>query len=241
VEKVDVLGVKFHRLTPAQAVEAGKKLLEGDTASYAVTPNPEIVFEARKNRAYCDILNSADLTVSDGIGIVKAAAILHRPALTKVAGIELGESLIAHCARVGYGVYFLGSKPGIAEKAAENLSAKYPGLVVSGTHDGYFDAAEPIAPQIRATGAKMVLVCLGFPKQENWIDENKDKTGASLLLGLGGSLDVFAGAVSRAPATWVKLGLEWLYRLLKEPKRIKRMWKLPFFLVLAMWYRILGK
>lgn len=240
MDRVDVLGVSFDPLTPEEAAKRGEELLLGGSGAYVVTPNPEIVFAARKDSGFAEVVNGADLVVADGIGIIYAAKLLGRRKLTKTPGIELGERLIAFCAQKGLGVYLLGSKPGIAEKAGKNLTAKYPGLVISGTHDGYFDATAPIAEEIKETGASLVLVCLGFPKQENWMAQNAAKTGAALHMGLGGSLDVFAGAVKRAPEFWQKLGLEWFYRLIKEPKRIKRMWKLPLFLVLALFKRLTG-
>jgi len=119
----------------------------------------------------------------------------------------------------------------VAELAARNLAENYPGLVIAGTHDGYFQEDGPIVEDIRRSGASCVFVCLGAPKQELWMAKNGEATGAKLLCGLGGSLDVFAGVVERAPKFWSDHGLEWFYRLCKEPKRIGRMMKLPLFLV----------
>ena len=122
-------------------------------------------------------------------------------------------------------------KPGVAEQAAERLAAQYPGLKIAGTHDGYFKDDAPVAEAIWQSGADCVFVCLGAPKQELWMAQWGPETGAHLLCGLGGSLDVFAGVVERAPKFWSDHGLEWFYRLCKEPKRIGRMMKLPLFLV----------
>ena len=131
----------------------------------------------------------------------------------------------------GLSLYLLGAKPGVAEQAAEKLSAQYPGLKIAGTHDGYFKEDGPGVEDIRRSGADCVLVCLGAPKQEFWMAKNGSATGARLLCGLGGSLDVFAGTVERAPKFFCDHGLEWFYRLCKEPRRIGRMMKLPLFLV----------
>ena len=134
-------------------------------------------------------------------------------------------------ARHGKRLFLLGAKPGVAELAAANLKDAHPGLIVCGTHDGYFREDGPVVEEIRAAAADVVFVCLGAPKQELWMARNGPATGAHLLCGLGGSLDVFAGTVERAPKFWSDHGLEWFYRLCKEPKRIGRMMKLPLFLV----------
>ena len=139
-----------------------------------------------------------------------------------------------HMAKTGLRLYLLGAKPGVAEAAAARLEAKYPGLTICGTHDGYFKEDAPVVEAIRAAEADVVFVCLGAPKQEYWMVKNGPATGARLMAGLGGSLDVFAGVVERAPEAWQKLGLEWLYRLTREPRRIGRMAKLPLFLVSAL-------
>ena len=130
-------------------------------------------------------------------------------------------------------MFLLGAKPGIADQAAEKLKVRYPGLQIAGTHDGYFKEDGPVLTQIRDSGADVVFVCLGAPKQEKWMLHNGEATGAHLLVGLGGCLDVFSGNVQRAPEVFQKLGLEWFYRLLKNPSRIGRMMKLPLFLIHA--------
>ena len=132
---------------------------------------------------------------------------------------------------MGKSLYLLGAKPGVAEQAAENLKKQYPGLMVAGTHDGYFQEDADVVEAIRKSGADVVFVCLGAPKQELWIQRNGPSTGARLLCGLGGSLDIFAGVAERAPKFWSDHGLEWLYRLCREPRRIGRMMKLPLFLI----------
>ncbi len=134
-------------------------------------------------------------------------------------------------AEEGKSLYLLGAKPGVAEQAGAKLAAAHPGLRIAGTHDGYFKEDGPVVAAIRQSGADVVFVCLGAPKQEKWMAKNGTATGARLLCGLGGSLDVFAGVVERAPKFWTDHGLEWFYRLCKEPRRIGRMMKLPLFLV----------
>lgn len=229
--RIDVLGVGFDNLTMDEAVAEGLRLTESQGTHYVVTPNPEIVELCRENLAAKIAVNEADLVLADGIGVVKGAAMLGTPLKDRVPGIEFAAGLMAGLAANGKTLYLLGAKPGVAEQAAQRLQAAYPGLVIAGTHDGYFKDDAAVAEEIRKTGADVVFVCLGAPKQELWMKKFGPATGAHLLCGLGGSLDVFAGVVERAPKFWSNHGLEWFYRLCREPRRIGRMMKLPLFLV----------
>lgn len=229
--RIDVLGVGFDNLTMAEAVEKAWALLGQPGAHYVVTPNPEIVEVCRTDEAARTAVNGADLVLPDGVGVVKGAAMLGTPLKEKTPGVEFAGHLMAKMAEGGKSLYLLGAKPGVAELAAKRLQAQYPGLRIAGTHDGYFQEDGPVVEEIRRSGADCVFVCLGAPKQEKWMAANGAATGASLLCGLGGSLDVFAGVVARAPKFWSDHGLEWFYRLCKEPRRIGRMMKLPLFLV----------
>jgi N-acetylglucosaminyldiphosphoundecaprenol N-acetyl-beta-D-mannosaminyltransferase len=229
--RIDVLGVGFDNLTMDEAVERGLSLLRSPGAHYVVTPNPEIVEVCREDPAAKSAVNGADLVLPDGIGVIKGAAMLGTPLKEKTPGIEFAARLMEKMAGEGLSLYLLGAKPGVAEQAAENLKKQYPGLVIAGTQDGYFKDDVPVVEAIRQSGADAVFVCLGAPKQEKWMAKNGAATGVHLLCGLGGSLDVFAGVVERAPKFWTDHGLEWFYRLCKEPKRIGRMMKLPLFLV----------
>lgn len=229
--RIDVLGVGFDNLTMQEAVDRGMSLLRGEGMHYVVTPNPEIVEICRENPEANRVINRADLVLPDGIGVIKGAAMLGTPLKERTPGIEFASHLMGRMAKEGLSLYLLGAKPGVAELAAEKLVETYPGLKIAGTHDGYFKEDGPVVDAIAASGADCVFVCLGAPKQEFWIERNGPATGAHLLCGLGGSLDVFAGTVERAPKFWCDHGLEWFYRLCKEPKRIGRMMKLPLFLV----------
>ncbi len=233
VLRIDVLGVEFDNLTLAEAVDRAQALAGGEGFHYVVTPNPEIVMTAQKDPAFQKVLSGADLVLPDGIGVIKAAAILGRPLKERVPGIDVAVALMGRMAGSGTRLFLLGAKPGVAEVAAEKLRAAYPGLQICGTHDGYFQDDAPVVEAIRAARAEVVFVCLGAPKQEFWMARNGPETGAKLMLGLGGVLDVFAGAVERAPERWQRMGLEWLYRLIREPSRIGRMARLPLFLVQA--------
>lgn len=239
---VDIHGVAFDNVTREEAIARAAMLMEAPGCAAVYTPNPEIVQACNEGRLPFAVLQEAELVVPDGIGIIYASKILKRPLKEKVAGIELGEAMIAHCAEKGYGVYLLGAapacgaSPSVADQAAENLCKKYPALSIVGTHDGYFspEEEEAMVAAINQSGAKLLLVCLGCPKQELFIHRYKAKLLPGLAMGLGGSLDVFAGKANRAPKFFLKLNLEWLYRLLKQPSRLGRMMKLPKFLWASM-------
>ena len=229
--RINVLGVGFDNLTMKEAVDRGMELLHSPGTHTVATPNPEIVEVCRENLAARQAVNGADLVLPDGVGVVKGAKMLGTPLKEKVPGIEFAAGLMERMAAEGLSLYLLGAKPGVAEEAGRRLAAKYPGLKIAGTSDGYFKEDGPVIEAIRQSGADCVFVCLGAPKQELWMAKHGAETGARLLCGLGGSLDVFAGVVERAPKFWSDHGLEWFYRLCKEPRRAGRMMKLPLFLV----------
>lgn len=239
--RIDVLGVGFDNVTMEEAVERGMALLCGQGAHYVVTPNPEIVEICRKNPEAMRAVNGADLVLADGIGVIKGAQILGTPLKERTPGVEFAAHLMERMAKEGLSLYLLGARPGVAEAAGKRLAEKYPGLRIAGSHDGYFQDDAPVLEAIRQSGADAVFVCLGAPKQELWMERNAEATGARLLCGLGGSLDVFAGVVARAPKFWSDHGLEWFYRLCKEPRRIGRTMKLPLFLLHVFGARTRGK
>lgn len=232
--RIDVLGVGFDNMTMDQAVAEGVRLMNTEGAHYVVTPNPEIVETCREDPEAMEAVQGADLVIADGIGVIYGAKLLGTPLKQKLPGIEFAQKLMERMAQDGKTLFLLGAKPGVAEEAARRLAEQYPGLTIVGTHDGYFKEDGPVVEEIRRSGADVVFVCLGAPKQEKWMRKNGEATGAHLLLGLGGCLDVFSGTVQRAPEIYQKLGLEWFHRLLKNPSRVGRMMKLPLFLVHVM-------
>lgn len=236
--KREILGITFDDLTREEAAQRGAELLEEDRFHYVVTPNPEFILATEKDPEFRRILNGADLTLPDGIGVVYAAKILGDPLKGRVPGIEFAEDMLA-CLNARKGrLFLLGAKPGVAEQAGERIQEQYPDLVLCGTQDGYFKDEETVLLKVAAARPDLLFVCLGAPKQEKWMARWGKHTGARMAIGLGGALDVFAGNVDRAPESWRKLGLEWAYRLTREPKRIGRMAKLPLVLVKAAGERV---
>lgn len=240
-EKINVRGVHFDNVTLSEAKSVLCEYLSDDARgkiAAVYTPNAEIVQLCIDNNEYYELINSAELIIPDGIGVVKAAKILGTPLKGRVPGIELGEAMLEYASGSADKVFFLGGKPGVAEAAAKNMTEKYPGLCIVGTADGYFkkegDESDSILGKVADSGANILFVCLGVPVQEKWIFDNKEKLafiGIRVAMALGGSLDVYSGNVKRAPVFFRKTGLEWLYRLLCQPSRIGRMMKLPKFLI----------
>ena len=182
------------------------------------------------------VLNSSDMCVPDGIGVVYGARILKTPVPERVPGFELSCGLLERLGKSGGSVFLFGSKPGVADNAAEKIKSLYPGLKIAGTRDGYFkeeDEAEIVA-QINESGADFLMVCLGAPKQEKWIYKHRNELKVKLCIGAGGSLDVIAGNVKRAPKIFIKLNLEWFYRMCKQPSRLGRFMALPKFMLTVM-------
>ena len=231
IEKIDILGAQIANLTCEEAAEIILKRLNEKETTCVYTPNSEIIENFRKDTELINLLNSADILTADGAGVVLGSKILKTPLKGRCAGYDVACRLIEMCADKDISFYFFGSKEEIGIKAKENLIKKYPSLKIVGTHSGYFNDDEDIASIINEKSPDIVFVCLGAPKQEKWIYNNKEKLKGKVLMGLGGSLDVFAGEVKRAPDIFIKLNLEWFYRLIKQPSRFIRMLALPKFLL----------
>lgn len=228
-KKVNILGAKIDHIAMDEAKDIAMSFFETEGKKVIYTPNSEIILYASRNSEFMDKLNSADLMIADGIGVVYGAKILRNSLPERVAGFDLLKTIFPLMAQKGLSLYLLGSKPGVSEKAGENLLKDYPGIKIAGTHDGYFTDDEEVIADINTKQPDLLLVCLGFPKQENWIYDNREKLNVKAMIGAGGCLDVFAGNVERAPEFYCKHGLEWFYRLKKEPWRFKRMTALPVF------------
>ncbi len=241
-EKVDVLGVPVFPGTLSQARERVFYMLEEGTRGNAVfSVNPEIVMAGSRDRDFKEILKRGNLNLPDGIGIVLGSRLLGEKIPERVAGYDLVRELLPECARRGYRVYLLGGKPGVAREAAKRIEKEYPGLEVVGNHHGYFSPGdeEKVKNEISISVPDVLLVGLGFPRQERFIDENAKELEIPVSLAVGGTLDVLAGRTRRAPRFWQRLGLEWLYRIIMM-RRWDRFVSLPRFVLLVLFARLKG-
>lgn len=238
--KKQVMTITFDNLTMEEAVGTAMGHIAARTRCRVVTPNAEFALEAKKNPRFLNILNQSQLVLADGISVVLASKIIGDPMQGRVTGVGFAQALAEALAKEGRSLYLLGAKPGVAEQAAAKLQETYPGLKIAGTHDGYFKDEGPVVEAINAAKPDALLVCLGAPKQEYFMEDHDAHLEVPVMAGLGGSMDVLAGNVKRAPEFFQKFGLEWLYRLVKEPQRWRRMIKLPLYLWDALVWKIKG-
>ncbi len=227
--RVWVLGVPFDPVDLGAAVEVCARLVQDGRPHLVVTANPEAVMRAQADPEFAEVIRGADLVVADGIGVIWASRRLGQPLPGRVPGIELVEALCAHAARAGLRVFLLGGAEGVAERAAQNLVRRYPGLRIGGTHHGYFTEDAPVVARVAESRSELLFVGMGMPRQEKWLSRHLSALGVRLAVGVGGSLDVLAGRVRRAPEVLRRLHLEWLYRLLQEPRRWRRQLALAHF------------
>ncbi len=231
MDKVNILGVHVDMVDINGAADKIMSFFDEDRLHSVYTPNSEIIMEAYKNPGFAKVLNNADLLTADGIGVVYASRILKKPIRERAAGYDIARVVLSRINNTEHKLYLFGGKPGVAEEAMSKLLKEYKGLKIVGLRNGYFKPEEEadIVSDINNSGADIVFVCLGAPLQEKWIDRHKDELNARVAMGIGGSLDVFAGKAERAPEFFCKTGLEWFYSLCKEPQRAGRMTALPKF------------
>lgn len=238
--RIEVMDIPFDNVTMEEALDGAERLLERPGVAYGVTPNAEIIYETMYDDALRQIICQADLILPDGAGAVLGAKILGTPLKQKVAGIDFAYGLMNRLKDTDKTIYFLGGKPGVAERAAENMMKKYPGLTICGTGDGYFQDEAQVVQAINEKKPDVLFVCMGAPKQEFFMGKHLHELDVGLMLGLGGSLDCFAGTAKRAPEWMIRMNLEWFYRLCKEPWRLRRMMRLPKFLWAVVLRRMKG-
>ncbi|WP_311407887.1 WecB/TagA/CpsF family glycosyltransferase [Liquorilactobacillus uvarum] len=235
---INILGTNFTKITNQELLNQLKKDSTLHKNRFVVTANPEIVLFARQNKKYASILNTADYTTADGIGIIKGAKILGRPLPERVTGYDTLLSLLKFANEQKKRVFFLGAKPLVINKLIDKIKQNYPNLIIAGQHDGYFKDEASIVQEIKQSSPDFVFVALGFPKQEFFINHYRQSSPA-IWMGVGGSFDVLAGITKRAPLFWQKHHIEWLYRLLQEPSRFGRMLALPKYLLLIFRAKIM--
>ena len=234
---VEIVGIGIDNVDFNQAAQKLEDFLSREDINMIFTPNSEILVDAVKDPYFTQILNEGNLVVPDGIGVVIASKFYGMPIRERVTGYDLMCKLIEIAYKKEKSMYFLGGAEGVAEEAALNMIEKYKGIKIKGWHNGYFNEEEEkeIINNIIKLEPDIIFVALGAPKQEKWIYENRDLLPVKIAMGVGGSLDVLSNRVKRAPEFFQKSGLEWLYRLIKEPKRIFRVLKLPKFILLSLY------
>ena len=241
--RVDVLGVGFDRVDLAGAAERILRRLDAGERTFVITANPEFVMLTRQDEDVAQIARDADLVVADGSGVVAASRLLRDP-LPRVPGRLLVDALVPHLAQRRSPVFFLGAAPGVGERAAAEVRRRAPGFVVAGVHAG---SAEPeddavSVDRIRQSGAQVLLVAYGMPKQERWIARNLPALpSVRVAIGVGGVFDQLAGVQKVPPPVLHAVGLEWLWRLAREPRRWRRQRVLPLFALLVLRKRLVGR
>ncbi|MBV9226847.1 MAG: WecB/TagA/CpsF family glycosyltransferase [Acidobacteriaceae bacterium] len=229
-DSVSVLGMKVSVFQSYDAAVAfvNERIRRGKK-TFCVAMNPEKVYKATRNPQLQTVLSSADMRICDGIGISLASMLLHRQYIPRCTGIDLFLKLVRLCAEQNLKIFVLGASPEVNQAGCISLLKSYPGLQIAGQHHGYFEDSQPIIESIRQSGADLLFVAMGSPRQEFWIAEHLPELSVSFCMGIGGSLDVVSGSAKRAPAAFRALGAEWLYRLLSQPGRLRRQAALPVF------------
>lgn len=237
-EPLRVLGVAVTPfLSNSHVIDCVARLIEEGEKAFCVAINPEKVQQAQRAPAFGALLDSADMRICDGIGTALAIRLLHKQRLPRVTGVSLFLDLLGAASQRGWPVFLLGASPEVNEAAVKILKEKHPDLSIAGRRDGYFSDSDEVVRQVNESGAQLLFVALGSPKQEQWISENLPRLEVHLCMGVGGSLDVVSGKVVWAPRIFRKTGTEWLYRLLSQPRRWRRQLVLPVFAwrVLLAW------
>lgn len=246
-DTIKIMGVKIDRVTLNSAIDKVHEFIKSSKTNVIYTPNTEIVMAARKDDELKALLNEGDLVIPDGIGLVYASKMKRKPLKERVTGYDLSIKIIEMANKEGLSLFLLGGKQGVAFKACENIKEKYNNIKITGFHHGYFKGTHigykghieerEVVKKINDANPDILFVGFGAPRQEKWIHENKDKLNCKVIIGNGGTIDILAGKVKRAPEIFQKLGLEWFYRLIREPWRFKRQMVLPLFALLVLFSR----
>jgi len=236
MKRHEILGTPVDALTYGDAVKKVRESIGARKSIWILAINPEKIMKTLKDRKLKELLLCADLFIPDGVGILLAGKILGKPFRQRVTGVDLLMALVAEAAQRKWRIYLLGAEPGVAEAVAQKLEESYPGLEIAGTRDGYFKQEEEkaVVAEIKASKPDLLFVGMGSPKQEEFIQTYRQELAVPVCMGVGGSFDVISGKKKRAPMILQKLGLEWSWRLVKEPTRIARMSVLPKFMLLVL-------
>ena len=229
---MNILDISFVRSTKSSVLENIYYRINNKVSTFIVTANPEIVMYAHKNSSYKNIIKSADIITPDGIGIVKASKHLSTPISERITGYDLFLDLLNWSNLNSKKIFLIGGKPSVLKKVTTKIKKLYPSINLVGSVDGYQNSYEKTKLNIKSIQPDLIFVATGFPKQEKFIYQNKNISN-SLWMGIGGSFDVFSDSVNRAPIFYQKHNVEWLYRLIKDPKRIKRQLIIPKFMWLT--------
>lgn len=238
MESVNILGVRIDDVTLEAALAQVQVYLREGSFHQIATINPEFVVLAQKSMELRNALNGSALNVPDGVGVLWAARRLGKPFSERVAGQEMVDQISRLAAQERFRVFLLGAREGIAERAAAILCRRNPGLEIAGCHAGSpaLEEEDEIIGRVNAANAQILFVAYGPPRQELWIARNAPRLNVSIAMGVGGTFDTIAGVVPRAPQWIRRMGFEWTYRLLREPRRLKRQMTIPYFMWL-MWTR----
>ncbi len=232
MKELNVLGVNISKLTQKETLTLINEAVRDREKKFIATANPEIIVYANKDEQYMDVLQKADLITPDGIGVVKGVRILGEHIPERVAGFDLFMDILKVANENKYSIYMLGAKDTTLNKAVGVINEKYPNVQLAGSHHGFFgDDDQSIIDTIKHEQPDFIFIALGFPRQEKWIAKNIHHFNKGVFMGLGGSFDVLSGEIQRAPKFWRRLNLEWLYRLVSQPTRWKRMLSLPKFIL----------
>jgi N-acetylglucosaminyldiphosphoundecaprenol N-acetyl-beta-D-mannosaminyltransferase len=239
---VDILGVTFYNTNRQEFVAEIDNHIVSEDKVFIVTANPEIVMKANEEKDYKQLIDKATYITADGIGIIKAAQLLNKPMQERVTGYDTMMDLLRLSNEKHYSIYLLGAQPETLDKTVAKIHEQFPKIKIAGSHHGYFDWQSPeIRDEIKEKQPDLVFVALGVPRQEQWIAENLEHFQKGIFMGIGGSFDVIAGTVKRAPEIWQKMNLEWFYRLMKQPSRFGRMLALPRFAIHIFKQKVTGK
>lgn len=240
MDSIKIFGLKIHNTTLKETTNLIEEYLKGDTLRVIYTPNTEIVMESKDNDKLKELLNKGDLIIPDGIGLIYGSRIKKKPLTERVTGFDTSMKMLDIAEENGYSIFLLGGEEGVAKTASDNIKKGYPNVKVLGHHHGFFKGSHlglldheeelAIVNEINNLNPDIIFVGLGFPKQEMWIDANRNRLNGRVIIGNGGVMNILAGNAKRAPEIFQKLGLEWFYRLIKEPSRIKRQMALPKFM-----------